>query len=306
MRIIRGLTSLPPDPPAAVVALGVFDGIHLGHREILTRAVGRARDLGLEAVACTFEPHPMEVLQPDRVPLPITTLGERLDLIAAVGIDTTVILPFTREMASIEPESFVKGVLVDRLRAREIVVGDSHRFGRGARGDPRLLLSLGEQLGFEVDVVPALSVDGAPVSSTEVRAALQEGDVERAARLLGRPYTVCGDVVRGAGRGRTLGFPTANLRTDRPLLVPTGVYACHATVEGMVYPTVVNIGVRPTFPGQAFAVEAYLLDFSGDLYGNVLCLGFERRLRGERRFPSVDALKAQIAEDVALARRRIR
>src|SRR5262249_13164202 len=259
----------------------------------------------LGAVASTFEPHPMEVLHPERVPLPITTLDERLDLMAGIGIDATVILPFTREMAAVEPEVFVKDVLVDRLRAREVVVGDSHRFGRGARGDPGLLVALGKQLGFGVDVVPPLTLDGRPVSSTEVRVALQAGDVERAARLLGRPYDVCGEVVRGAGRGRTLGFPTANLRTDRPLLVPTGVYACHATVEGMVYPTVVNIGVRPTFPGQAFAVEAYLLDFSGDLYGNVLCLGFERRLRGERRFPSVDALKAQIAEDVALARRRI-
>ena len=306
MRILHGLTSVPPDAPASVVALGVFDGIHLGHQEILTRAVSQARRLGVEAVACTFDPHPSEVLQPGRVPLPITTLAERLDLIAGIGIDATVILPFTRETAAIEPEAFVKDVLVDRLRAREVVVGFNHRFGRRARGDPRLLEALGQQLGFGVDVVPPLVIDGEPVSSTEVRNALQEGDIERATRFLGRPYTVCGEVVRGAGRGRTLGFPTANLRTDRPLLVPTGVYACRATCDGAVYPAVVNIGVRPTFPGQDFAVEAYLFDFSGDLYDRPLCLSFHRRLREERRFPSVDALKAQIAEDAALARRCLR
>src|SRR5262245_48933898 len=306
MRILHGLTSVPSEGPAAVVALGVFDGIHLGHREILARAVSRAHRLGVEALACTFDPHPSEVLQPGRVPLPITTLAERLDLIAGIGIEATVILPFTRELAAIEPEVFVKDVLVDRLRAREVVVGFNHRFGRRARGDPRLLETLGESLGFAVDVVPPLIIDGEPVSSTVVRSALQEGDLERATRFLGRSYTVCGDVVRGAGRGRTLGFPTANLRTDRPLLVPTGVYACRAEFGGGVYAAVVNIGVRPTFPGQDFAVEAYLFDFSGDLYDRPLCLSFHRRLREERRFPSVDALKAQIAEDATLARRCLR
>jgi len=182
------------------------------------------------------------------------------------------------------------------------VVGFNHRFGRGARGDPELLLALGERLGFGVDVVPPLSIEGEPVSSTEVRAALQRGDVERAALFLGRPYAVCGEVVRGAGRGRTLGFPTANLRTDRPLLIPAGVYACRAASGGAVYPAVVNVGIRPTFEDQGFAVEAYLIDFSGDLYDRQLCLSFHRRLREERRFPGVEALKEQIVRDVMLAR----
>ncbi len=253
MRIARGLTSFPPDARAAVVALGVFDGLHLAHREILARAVQRARALGVEALACTFDPHPIEVLQPDRAPLPILTLAERLDLIAAVGIDATVVLAFTREMAAVEPEAFVKDVLLDRLHAREVVVGFNHRFGRGARGDARLLQALGERLGFGVDIVPPLAIEGEPVSSTEVRAALQRGDIERAARFLGRPYTLCGEVVRGAGRGRTLGFPTANLKAERPPLVPAGVYACRAASGGTVYPAVVNIGIRPTFENQEFA-----------------------------------------------------
>jgi riboflavin kinase/FMN adenylyltransferase len=302
MRIVRGLTPFPPDAPAAVVALGVFDGIHLGHREILLRAVRRARALGLDALACTFDPHPTEVLQPGRVPPPITTLAERLDLIAEIGVDATVVLPFTRDLATVEPEDFVKDVLLQRLHARDVVVGFNHRFGRGARGDARLLEALGRALGFGVDVVPPLTIDGEPVSSTGVRAALQQGDVERAARFLGRPYSICGEVVRGAGRGRTLGFPTANLRTERPLLVPTGVYACRARWAGKMYAAVVNIGVRPTFPNQDFAVEAYLLDFSGNLYANPLCLFFHRRLREERRFPAVEALKEQIAQDVVSAR----
>lgn len=302
MRIVRGLTSFPPDAPGRVVALGVFDGIHLAHQEILARAVQRARVLGVEALACTFDPHPMEVLQPDRAPVPILTLAERLDLIAAAGIDATVVLAFTRELAALEPEAFVRDVLLDRLHAREVVVGFNHRFGRGARGDARMLGALGARLGFGVDVVPSLAIEGEPVSSTEVRVALQRGDVERAARFLGRPYAVCGQVVRGAGRGRTLGFPTANLKTDRPPLVPAGVYACRALSGGMVNPAVVNVGMRPTFENQGFAVEAYLIDFSGDLYDRPLCLAFHRRLREERRFPRVEALKEQIARDVALAR----
>lgn len=302
MRIVRGLTSFPPDAPAGVVALGVFDGLHLAHQEILARAVQHARALGVEALACTFDPHPMEVLQPDRAPLPILTLAERLDLIAAVGIDATVVLAFTRELAGLEPEAFVRDVLLDRLHAREVVIGFNHRFGRGARGDARLLGALGQRLGFGVDVVPPLAIEGELVSSTEVRAALQRGDVERAARFLGRPYAVCGEVVRGAGRGRTLGYPTANLKTDRPLLVPGGVYACRAAWDGTVNPAVVNVGIRPTFENQSFAIEAYLIDFSGDLYARPLCLSFHRRLRDERRFSGVDALKEQIASDVALAR----
>jgi riboflavin kinase/FMN adenylyltransferase len=302
MRILHGLTSFPPDAQPSVVALGVFDGIHLGHREILTRAVERARADGLASVACTFDRHPMEILQPDRAPLPLTTLDERLELMAGTGLDATLVLPFTPELAALEPEAFVGDVLLDRLRARVVVVGTDHRFGRGARGDARLLETLGARLGFAVEVVSPLRIDGEAVSSTEIRAALQRGDLERAARLLGRPYTVCGEVVRGAGRGRTLGFPTANLRTARPLLVPTGVYACRARCGEAGYRAMVNVGHRPTFEGQDYAIEAYLLDFSGDLYDRPLCLEFRRRVRDEHRFPSVEALKEQIARDVESAR----
>jgi len=265
--------------------------------------VAQARLSGLQALACTFDPHPLEVLQPERSPFPITTLEERLELIAETGIDTTVVVPFTRAVAVVEPEDFVRRVVVGTLKAQDIVVGFNHRFGRGARGDAALLERLAGELGFRAHVVPPMTVDGVPVSSSEIRSALQRGDLPRAARLLGRAYSIQGEVVRGAGRGRTLGFPTANVRTARPLLLPAGVYACQADVGGAHYQAVINVGVRPTFGETELAVEAHLLDFTGDLYGRRVRLTFLRRLRDERKFSSVEALRSQIALDVLAARR---
>lgn len=305
MQVIRGVESYPPDAGPAVVALGVFDGVHRGHQAILARAVARAREAGLTAVACTFDPHPLEVLQPDRAPVPISDLEERLGLIGATGVQATLVLAFTPELAAMEPETFVKEVLLDRLRAREVVVGFNHRFGRGARGDPALLQALAGRLGFQAHVMPPLTVDGVTVSSSGIRAALQAGDVERAARWLGHPYTITGRVEPGAGRGRALGFPTANIRPARPPLVPTGVYTAHLDLEGRRHPAVVNIGVRPTFGESRLVVEAHLLDFAGDLYDRDVRLALRRRLREERRFPDAEALRRQIASDVAQARREL-
>ena|SRR5689334_13597666 len=305
MRIVRDLPSVLPDRRPSAVALGVFDGVHLGHRAILGAAVADARASATPALACTFEPHPMEILQPERAPLPITTLDERLTLIAECGVDEAVVLTFTQALAAVEPEAFVKDVLVDRLQARQVVVGYNHRFGRGARGDTALLRELGARHGFGVDVIPPLTVDGVPVSSTAIRGALGRGELDAAARMLGRPYTLPGNVVAGAGRGRTLGFPTANIAPDRPVLVAPGVYACTIQVGAQQQRAVVNIGVRPTFGEATLAVEAYVLDFSGDLYGQTVRLVFVSRVREERRFPTVDALRAQIADDVETARKRL-
>jgi len=302
MQIVRGLEAFPPDAGSSAVALGAFDGIHLGHRAILGTAVTLAQRGGLSALACTFDRHPMEVLQPDRAPLPITTLEERLELIAETGIDTTVVIPFTPAIAAIEAKAFVQDVLIGRLKAREIVVGFNHRFGRGARGDVGLLETLAGPLGFRAHVVQALMVDGVAVSSSEIRTALQRGDLPGAARLLGRPYSIRGEVVRGAGRGRTLGFPTANVKTDRPLGLPVGVYVCRLTAAARQHQAVVNVGFRPTFGENELAVEAHVLDFTGDLYDERVTLTFIRRLREERKFPNVDALRHQIALDVAAAR----
>jgi len=302
MRIVRNLASYPADVGPSVVALGTFDGIHLGHQAILGEAVARGKAAGAAVVACTFDRHPMEVLQPERAPLPIATLAERLDLIADAGVDLTLVLAFTPELAAMEPEAFVSDVLVGRLRAREVVVGYNHTFGRGARGDAHLLTTLGGPIGLVTHVVAPLLVDGVAVSSSEIRTALKSGDVVQAARYLGRPYSMAGSIGRGAGRGRTLGFPTANLEAERPLLVPTGVYACRAELDGQLHPAVVNVGVRPTFGEQKLAIEAYLMDFAGDLYGRRMSLHFIARLRGEQKFPSVEELRTQIGRDVVAAR----
>jgi len=306
MQIVRGLESFPPDARPSVVALGTFDGVHLGHRAILGTAVTRARAAGLQALACTFEQHPAEILNPARAPKSISTVDERLELIGETGVDGVLVLSFTPALAAVEPEAFVKDVLLGRLRAQEIVVGFNHRFGRGARGDARLLQEMAARLGFQAHVVPPLTVEGVAVSSSEVRTALQRGDVVAAARFLGRPYWIGGTVTSGHGRGRTIGFPTANLAADRDLLIPKGVYACLAHVEGVAHPAVVNVGVRPTFSETTLAIEAHLLDFTGDLYSRRMRLDFILHLREEMRFPSVGELKAQIARDAAAAREGLR
>src|SRR5262245_6044596 len=305
MRIVQGLESYPPDAPEAAVALGTFDGIHLGHRAILAAAVAQARASRLQAVACTFEPHPAEVLHPGHAPAPISTLAERLELLAETGVDATVVLDFTAELAVMEPEAFVKDVLLERLHAHDVVVGYNHTFGRGARGNARLLQELAGQLGFRAHVVPPRRLYGVPVSSSEIRAALRAGDVERARRYLGRAYSIAGQVVQGAGRGRGLGFPTANVKPDHGVLVAPGVYACRAVFEGGRYAAVVNIGMRPTFGETTLVIEAHLLDFSGSLYEKQLRLEFVGRIREERRFPGPEALREQISRDIAAARERL-
>ncbi len=302
MEIFRGLESYPPDSPPSVVALGIFDGVHLAHRRILAKAVERARALGLRAVVCTFEPHPLQVLQPDLAPAPITGLDDKLNLLGRQGLDAAVVVRFTREFSQVEAGDFAAGVLARTLKAREVVVGFNHTFGRGARGTPALLEELGTRLGFAVHVVPSFSVDGLVVSSSAIRQALKAGDVGRAGLLLGRPYSVSGRVVRGKERGHPLGFPTANLRPDRELIIPPGVYAARASWEDGSAAAVVNLGVRPTFGEGEYWLEAHLLDFSGDLYGRILTLSFVSRLRPERKFEDVEALRAQIARDAALAR----
>jgi riboflavin kinase/FMN adenylyltransferase len=306
MRILRDLPSFPPDLRPSVAALGAFDGIHLAHAKILDTAVERARALGLPAVACTFDPHPIAVLRPERAPAPIATLEENLARIAERGLDATLVIPFTVDFSRIEAEAFVTQVLAKTLGVREIVVGFNHTFGRGARGTAALLRELGARDGFVTHVLPPLQVNGLTVSSSTIREALREGDVELARDLLGRPYSVTGLVQRGAGRGRTLGFPTANLRPDRPLVLSAGVYAARARWEAQQADAVVNIGYRPTFGESQYWIEAYLFDFAGDLYDRTLTLDFLARIRAEMKFAGVEALKARVHADMDEARRLLR
>ncbi len=289
-----------------MAALGAFDGIHLAHAKILDTAVERARVLGVAAVACTFDPHPTAVLRPERAPAPIATLEENLALIAARGLDATLVIPFTRDFSHMEAETFVDEVLVRALGVREVVVGFNHTFGSGARGTAVLLRELGARRGFVTHVLPPLQVNGLTVSSSAIREALRDGDVEQARALLGRPYSLTGTVRRGAGRGRTLGFPTANLKPDRPLALAAGVYAARARWDGRQAEAVVNIGYRPTFEESQYWVEAYLFDFAGDLYDRTLTLDFLCRIRAEMKFPGVEALTLQVRADMAEARRLLR
>lgn len=306
MRILRDLPSFPPELRPSVAAFGAFDGIHLAHAKILDTAVERARALGVSAVACTFDPHPTAVLRPEKAPAPIATLEENLARIAERGLDATLVIPFTRDFSRMEAETFVDEALVRTLGAREVVVGFNHTFGSGARGTAVLLRELGARHGFVTHVLAPLQVNGLTVSSSAIREALRDGDVEQARAFLGRPYSLTGTVRRGAGRGRTLGFPTANLKPDRPLVLAAGVYAARARWESRQAEAVVNIGYRPTFEESEYWVEAYLFDFAGDLYDRALTLDFLCRIRAEMKFPGVEALTAQVRADMAEARRLLR
>jgi len=309
MRTLRGLASYPPELRPCVAALGAFDGIHLAHARLITTAVERGRILGLPSVVCTFDPHPASVLWPERAPVPIATLEENTERMGGLGVDATLVIPFTLEFSRMEAETFVAEVLAGTLGAREIVVGFNHTFGHDARGTAALLTELGPRHGFVARVLPPLRLRGQTVSSSTIRALLNEGDAAHAAELLGHPYAITGTVLRGAGRGRTLGFPTANLRPDRPLVLAPGVYVARATWAdsegGGAADAVVNVGYRPTFGENQYWVEAFLLDFSGDLYDRTLRLEFLDRIRPEMKFSGVDPLKRQVAADIEAARVRL-
>jgi riboflavin kinase/FMN adenylyltransferase len=271
----------------ASVAVGTFDGVHLGHREVIDSS---------ECVL-TFEPHPVAVVAPQHTPKLLTRPERKAELIASLGVQEMIVIPFDAAFARRSASEFVDEVLVGALAARQVAVGENFRFGHRAQGDARLLAADGR---FATRVYPLLEVDGEIVSSSRIRGLLLAGDVAEADRLLGTPFRLCGEVTRGDERGRTLGFPTANLIRDEALACPGhGVYACLANG----HPAAVSIGVRPTFQtGRGELIEAYLLDFEGDLYGSALCLDFLERLRGERRFDTPEALVAQMHSDVERTR----
>jgi len=282
------VTSLPDvDRRPRKVAVGTFDGVHLGHREVI-----RGNDTVL-----TFDPHPLTVIAPQALPKLLDSPAIKRDLIAGMGVDELVTIPFDREFASKSAEEFVEAVLIGKLGATHVSVGENFRYGKAAKGDPDLLRSRAE---FETRVVPLVEVENETVSSTHIRGLVAAGDVERAARFLGAPFMLEGEVVSGDRRGRELGFPTANIVPSAQLAHPGhGVYAAWA--HGQM--AAVNVGVRPTFDtGRGLLVEAHLLDFDDDLYGETLRIAFARRLRGERRFESAEALVAQMQRDVEDAR----
>jgi len=306
MDTFRGHTSLSRRLRNAVVAIGNFDGVHRGHAHIFQQARGLAASLDGESVVLTFDPHPAKVLAPAYAPPLITPLSRKLELIAAEGVDVAVVEPFDRAFAARTPDAFVKEVLADGLGARHVVVGYDFTFGAKRSGTVQLLADLGPRHGFGVTVVPPVSVEGIVCSSTKVREFVLEGRVDGAALVLGRAPEVEGEVVRGDGRGRTIGVPTANVRPATELMPKNGVYAGWALriSDKKRWTAAINVGTNPTFvEGQTARVEAHLLDCDEDLYGQQLRVGFVARLRDEERFASKDALVAQIHKDIEATRR---
>ena len=313
MEYFAGSNALNRSLPKPVVTVGNFDGLHVGHRAITDTVVERARAMGGTAVVYTFEPHPRRVLSPDRGPKLLTTLEQKSELIEAAGIDVLIVEKFDAGFARTEAEDFIRKILYERIRPVEVYVGYDFHFGRDREGSMRLLTELGPRLGFAVTVIPEVTVDGGDVNSTRIRKLLAEARVGEVTGMLGRAYSVRGEIVEGDRRGRTIGFPTANLLPQNEVLPAAGVYA--GTIRflddgdpaaGSERPVVINVGNRPTFEDEGrLQAEAHLIDFEGDLYGRRVDLTFTAHLRAEQKFPGIDALREQIAADVVEARRAL-
>ncbi|MDQ4064843.1 MAG: bifunctional riboflavin kinase/FAD synthetase [Actinomycetota bacterium] len=307
MRTTVGLDNLQPHPRGAAVTIGTFDGVHVGHRSLIARATTAASEKGLDAVVVTWDRHPLRTLRPEAAPRLLSSPERKIELLATTGVDEVVVIPFTRALSEWSPERFVDEVLVRGVNARAVFVGEGWRFGHKRAGDVDVLSKLGNENGFQATAVDLASGNGATISSSRIRELVAHGDVDEAARLLGRPFDIDGEVVHGDDRGAELGFPTANLESDPQLVHPArGVYACRVRVGDSWFLAATNVGVNPTFGGDPevtpVRIEAYLLDFSGDLYGQTIRVEFHARLRDELRFSSVDALIDQMERDVTRTR----
>ncbi|RKN49262.1 bifunctional riboflavin kinase/FAD synthetase [Micromonospora endolithica] len=304
----RGYDATPGGWGRSVVTIGVFDGVHKGHQATIAHTVTRARESGVQSVVLTFDPHPAEVVRPGSHPAVLTEPARKAELIEALGTDVLCVVPFTPEFSRLPAEEFVHDILVAHLHAAGVVVGSNFRFGHKAAGDVALLERLGRTFGFGVEGAPLVAESGTVFSSTYIRSCVDAGDVGAAAAALGRPHRLEGVVVRGDQRGRELGFPTANLLCHRYAAVPAdGIYAARLIRRGRPEPLMaaVSIGTNPTFSGRERRVEAYVLDFDGDLYGERLALDFVAHLRGQIRYQGVDPLIAQIRQDVERTRRAL-
>jgi riboflavin kinase/FMN adenylyltransferase len=300
MKILRGVSGFK-GKERPVVSLGNFDGIHLGHQLILTRLVKRAEELGAPAIVYTFDPHPLKVVDPEKSPQLILDMEDKKALIKGFGVDFLVLARFTRQFASKHPREFVEDVLVEGLRAREVLVGRNFSFGRGKRGNVEHLEKLGAELGFSVNVVEPLRMGGDVVSSSRIRRLMSSGDVKGAGLLLDKFHAIKGKVVKGFDMGKEIGFPTANLEVESELVPGGGVYAAFATLGRKKYNAVVNVGTAPTFGRKKVCVEAHLLDFNANLYGRKIKVTFLTRLRDERAFKTKEALSRQIKKDTEKA-----
>lgn len=302
MKIFHGTENANITRPT-VLTLGVFDGLHLGHQAIMRKVVERAKAVDAIATAITFDPHPRAVLHPDTAPPMLQTLDQRLANLEVLGIEQTIVIPFTREFAGQPAENFLADIIHDRLQAKEVYLGSGFAFGKDRGGNIGLLRKMSEKLGFVADEVDEVQLRGMRISSSKIRRLLADGSVNLARRMLGRPYGVEGVIIRGNRRGHTIGFPTANLKPQNRVIPKFGVYATATLIDGSWRKSITNIGVRPTFESDADpSIETYVFDFEGDLYGNVLRVRFLHRIRDERKFNGIDELKAQIEKDSNRAR----
>jgi riboflavin kinase / FMN adenylyltransferase len=300
----------PPGIPTdrgTVATVGTFDGVHLGHWTVLQEIRARAESAGRRSILVTFDPHPLRVVRPEHAPLLLTTPVEKKEILAESGLDYAVFLSFTEALSRYEPRRFVEEILVGRLGVEELVIGYDHGFGRGREGDSGTLERIGAELGFTVDVVSPVQADGGPVASSRIRSLLLQGKMASARACLGRPYSVRGVVVRGDGRGRGLGFPTANLRVAErdKLIPPQGIYAVRGVLRRGTYSGALHLGPRPTFQGSPPTIELHLLDFDEDIYGEEVRVDFIEYLRAIEPFTTVTALIEQIRKDVDLAREAV-
>lgn len=303
MEVIVGIDKLPGKLPNPAITIGNFDGVHWGHRALFDKVKDWADKLQGQSIVMTFHPHPMEVMAPGNGPRFITRHRRKLELIEASGISTTIVVPFSKEFANISARAFVQSILVDKIGAKAVIVGHDYRFGRNREGDISLLRELGDALGFKVEMVSGIEMDGIVVSSTIIRQLIRSGNLPEANKLLGRPYEISGTVVPGRHRGgRLLGFPTANIRMNDQVPPKLGVYVVEVEVAGVVYGGAANLGYNPTFGDTELSLEAHILDFSDNIYGQPITVKFIDRIRDEKRFSGVEALIEQIRQDVDLAR----
>ena len=299
MKIYQQLTDFHP-PHFSVVTSGTFDGVHLGHQKILRRLQELARSKQGETVLLTYWPHPRLILQPqDKSLRLLSTLSEKVKLLEEMGVDHLIILPFTEELSQMSSEDFIRSILVEKIQTKTLVIGYDHKFGKNREGSFEYLQSHSHLFGFAIEEISRQDVDDLGVSSTKIRTALAQGDISTANKYLGRPYDLSGQVVKGQQIGRSLGFPTANIQIadDYKLLPRDGAYAVHAEVNSIQYKAILNIGDRPTVDGEKKTIEAHLIDFEGDLYGQELRVYFQEFLREEKKFESLDALKNQLVVD---------
>ena len=304
VNVLHSIVELAGLPGPIFLAIGVFDGVHLGHRAVIEHALRAAKAEGGTPVALTFDPHPAAILRPEQAPALLTSTRHKLRLLAQLGVAHALVVDFTAGFAATPPEEFIRKLAESARPLRQICVGENWAFGKGRKGDLTLLRRLGAALGFDAVGLPAVAVDGTTVSSTVIRSAVEAGDLNLAARMIGRDFSVLGTVAEGKKLGRTLGFPTANLRPESEQLPPNGVYAVRVALNGEMRSGVANIGIRPTVSPQATerVIEVHLFDFSGDLYGQDLEVSLLEFLRPEKKFPSLDALRDQIAADIDRAR----